>query len=115
MLTMPAQVYTAVLVLLTQRAALRNDLHRRQTLTAVHDKSTAWLGLGAALGAMWQQTKLRAAPWAVCAVALYLTCVFVLHISVAGLFHVVPYNATVPQHVQTKLANANYTAKCVGP
>ncbi|GJE99694.1 hypothetical protein PsYK624_159650 [Phanerochaete sordida] len=108
-----ATIYTAALVLVTQRLALRAALRTRQTLTAVHDKNAAWLGLGSALGALWQQTKVRAAPGGVALVAFYLACVFMLHISVPGLFHVVPYNASALQTVRTRLARANYTANMV--
>ncbi|EKM54969.1 uncharacterized protein PHACADRAFT_208510 [Phanerochaete carnosa HHB-10118-sp] len=108
-----ATAYSAILVLLTQRLALRNDLGTRQTLTAVHDKASAWLGLGSALGSLWQQTKLRAATWGVSCITLYLLCMFTLHISIQGLFHVVPYNATIPTLQSTNLTNANYTANMV--
>lgn len=40
---------------LTQKLALRRNLHVPQTLTSVHDKSAAWLGLGTAVGALWNQ------------------------------------------------------------
>ncbi|GJE98956.1 hypothetical protein PsYK624_151940 [Phanerochaete sordida] len=108
-----ATVYTAALVLVTQRLALRAALRTRQTLTAVHDKSAAWLGLGAALDALWQQTKLRAAPGGVALVTLYLLCVFALHISVPSLFHVVPANVTTLRSVQTTLVTANFTPNMV--
>lgn len=104
------KAYNAILVLMTQRLALRNDLNTRPTLTAVHDKTTAWLGLGSAIDSLWQQTKLRAATWGVFCITLYLVCVFTLHVSIQGLFHVVPYNATIPTLQSTKPANANYTA-----
>ncbi|KAJ7242139.1 hypothetical protein B0H12DRAFT_1236803 [Mycena haematopus] len=108
-----ATVYSAILVLLTQRLALRNDLNTRQTLTAVHDKTAAWLGLGSALSSLWQQTKIRAATWGVTCITLYLLCVFTLHVSIQALFHVVPYNATIPTFQPTNLTNADFTANLV--
>ena len=92
-------------MLFTQRLALRNDLNTRQTLTAVHDRSRAWLGLGSALSSLWDQA------WGVFCIIIYLMSIFALHISIRGLFHVVPYNATVQTVHPTLLANANYTAK----
>lgn len=100
-----------MLVLLTQRLALRRDLLTRQTLTAIHDRSGAWLGLGAAAVAVWQQTKLRTAAWSVAAIMAYLLCVFVLHITIPGLLHVVPYNATADALYPTRLMNTNFTQK----
>lgn len=41
------QIYLVPLLYLTQLLALRRDLHIEQTLTAMHDKSQAWLSLGA--------------------------------------------------------------------
>ncbi|GJE98952.1 hypothetical protein PsYK624_151900 [Phanerochaete sordida] len=108
-----ATTYTAGLVLVTQRLALRADLRTRQTLTAVQDKIAAWLGLGSALDALWQQTKLRAAPGGVALVALYLLCVFTLHISMPSLCHVVPTNITTPRSVRTTVVNANFTPNMV--
>lgn len=94
-------------MLLTQRLALRSDLRRgSQTLTALHDKSSAWLGLGSAVIGVWQQLKLRTAPVGILCIAAYLIGVFVLHISIPGLFDVVTFNATVPNTHQTTLANA---------
>ncbi|GJE92149.1 hypothetical protein PsYK624_083020 [Phanerochaete sordida] len=41
------KVYLVPLLYLTQLLALKRDLHLKQTLTAMHDKSQAWLSLGA--------------------------------------------------------------------
>ncbi|GJE92165.1 hypothetical protein PsYK624_083180 [Phanerochaete sordida] len=41
------KIYLVPLLYLTQLLALRRDLHLKQTLTAMHDKSQAWLSLGA--------------------------------------------------------------------
>ena len=78
------------MVLLAQNLALRRDLNARQTLTAIHDKSRAWLGLGSSLASLYQQTKLRAAAWGVLAVTAYLTGISVLHITISSLLDVVP-------------------------
>ncbi|KAI6010597.1 hypothetical protein EDC04DRAFT_2610117 [Pisolithus marmoratus] len=50
-------VYGVFLVWLTQQLALRRDLLRDQTLTAIHDKAGAWSGLGAALSTFVEQFK----------------------------------------------------------
>lgn len=98
-------------MLVTQRLALSKDMHTRQTLTAIHDKSSAWLGLGSAAFSAWKQTRLRAAPWGVLCITLYLLGVFTLHVTIPGLFHIVPFNATVPSVQRTDLANVSYTFK----
>lgn len=105
------QLYIAVLVLLTQRLALRSDLLTRQTLTSIHDKSGAWLGLGSAVMAVWQQTKLRTGAWGISAITVYLLSVFALHITIPGLLHVVPYNATVAASYPTRLMDTNFTGE----
>lgn len=88
-------------------------MHTRQTLTAVHDKSSAWLGLGSALASLWQQISLPTATTGVLYIAGYLLNIFVLHITVPGLFHLVPYSTTILTHQPTVLANASYLFKCV--
>lgn len=73
-------------MLLTQRLALRGYLYTSQTLTAIHDKSTTWLGLGSAFASLWQQFKLPAAVPGVVLIILYLLATFALHITIPGLF-----------------------------
>ncbi|KAH7903530.1 hypothetical protein BJ138DRAFT_1131324 [Hygrophoropsis aurantiaca] len=54
-------VYTAVLVFVTQRLALSYNFSRRQKLTSIHDISEAWIGIGAAMSGLWDQTTLSTA------------------------------------------------------
>ncbi|KAI6010598.1 hypothetical protein EDC04DRAFT_3145920 [Pisolithus marmoratus] len=63
-------LYATALVATTQQLALHHNLLLRQTLTATHDKSAAWNGLGAALLVFWQKPK--AAVCGVVLIALYL-------------------------------------------
>ncbi|KAI0788914.1 hypothetical protein BC629DRAFT_1440116 [Irpex lacteus] len=59
-------LYLAALVLVTQRLSLICDIHTRQTLTALHDKLSAWLGLGSSILTLVDQVKCyvyRAVPW----------------------------------------------------
>lgn len=107
------QIYTAVLVFLAQRLALRKALNTPQTLTALHDKTSAWLGVASSAVSLCQQIKLRTAAWGISGIALYLLGVSVVHISIPGVLEVQVYNATVSIQSQTRLANANYTAKWV--
>lgn len=105
------QIYLALLVYYTQRLAFRSDLHLCQTLTAIHDKGNAWLGLGSAIVSFGHQFKLRAAMLGVGCTTGYLIGVWLLHITIPGLLSVVPYNATVPTVYPTLLANTSYDFK----
>lgn len=102
-----------MLVLLTQRLALRIELYTVQTLTAIHDKTNAWLGLGSAAVSVWQQTKVPAALSGVTCITVYLAAVFALHITIPAMFNVAPFNATMPTAHQTQLANASFDYKYV--
>ena len=95
------------MVLFAQRLALQRDLSQRQTLTAIHDKASAWLGIGSAITAVVQQAKLQTAVWGVIHIALYFIGVFILHVSIPSLFHVVPFNGTNPITETTILAIGN--------
>ncbi|KAG2145422.1 uncharacterized protein EDB93DRAFT_1104674 [Suillus bovinus] len=74
-------IYTAVLLFLTQRLAISRTLVRRVKLTAVHDISGAWAGLGSALSSVWRQTDIPASWWTTSAVAVYLASISVLHVT----------------------------------
>ena len=101
------QTYLALLVLFTQRLALRRDLHSRQTLTAVHDKNNAWLGLASSLVTVFQQISSRAAPVGVACIMLYLSAIFALHITIPALFNFVPINGSTTIYRTTRLSNAS--------
>ncbi|GJE91632.1 hypothetical protein PsYK624_077820 [Phanerochaete sordida] len=95
----------AALVASTQSLAFRSDLYVRQTLTALHDKSSAWLGLGAACSSLWEQFKMRAAMLGVAYITAYLVGMWLLHVTIPTVLSVVPYNDTVPMLNRTILAN----------
>lgn len=100
----------------TQQLSLQRDLQTRQTLTAIHDKSSAWLGLASSLSSLWQQWKIPTAVWGVIDITLYLGGIFALHVTIPSLFHVVPYNTIVKVHATTQLARSvvfeNEVIKC---
>lgn len=52
------KIYLVPLLYLTQLLALRRDLHLKQSLTAMHDKSQAWLSLGATSVTLFKYTDL---------------------------------------------------------
>lgn len=98
-------IILAILVAATQSLAFRSDLYVRQTLTALHDKSGAWLGLGAACTSLWSQFKLRTAVDSIICISAYLLGVWLLHITIPTALNVVPYNATTTMVNRTVLAN----------
>ncbi|KAG1898901.1 uncharacterized protein F5891DRAFT_1279268 [Suillus fuscotomentosus] len=81
-------IYTAVLLFLTQRLAISRTLVRRVKLTAVHDISGAWAGLGSALTSVWRQTDIPASRWTTSAVAIYLA-------SITGMNNTSPFPTTL--------------------
>jgi hypothetical protein len=100
------QVYSTALVVVTQQLSLRHNLSLRQTLTAIHDKSTAWDGLGSALLNLWKQTSLAASIWGTTSVVFYLMGTSILHVSTPALFHLEPYNNTIRGNITTTLATS---------
>ncbi|KAJ3556886.1 hypothetical protein NM688_g1777 [Phlebia brevispora] len=97
-------LYCAVLVFLTQRIALHEFLKRPQTLTAMHDKSSAWLGLGSSLQTLSNQRKLVTDFLGVSLVALYLLLIFVVHTTLASIFGGTTQNVTIATSYPTVLA-----------
>ena len=92
-----------MLVLLTQQLALKREFHVSQTLSALHDKSSAWLGVGSSALVLWSQLKVRTAPLRILLIAIYLAGIFVFHITTPSLFNVVPYNVTTTVKQPTQL------------
>ena len=82
------------MVFVTQRLALSNLLSRPQKLTATHDVSGAWSGLGAAISTLWQQTNIAASTKATLLVFLYLSCISILHVASPTIMEFQAYNAT---------------------
>ncbi|KAF8841050.1 hypothetical protein BDN67DRAFT_577113 [Paxillus ammoniavirescens] len=103
-------VYQGALVVITQQLALRSNLRRRQTLTALHDKSVAWGGLGASILSLWRQVSVPTAVHGTLCVVLYLVSISILHVSSSSLIDVETYDTNVPSKVRTILGLPNMTA-----
>ncbi|KAG1799954.1 uncharacterized protein BJ212DRAFT_1581685 [Suillus subaureus] len=97
------QLYTAVLVFLTQRLAISRALVRRLKLTTIHDISNAWAGLGSALINVWKQTRVPASLWATTAVTTYLVCISVLHVTSSTLLQFQTFNSSMTTNISTTL------------
>lgn len=97
------QIYTAVLLLITQRLAMKGILHKYQTLTATHDQFAAWTGLGSALSVLWSQTRIAASVIGTLSITIYLVGISVLHISTPSLFNLQVFNnpngTTIPTQI----------------
>lgn len=82
------QIYSALLVFVTQKLSMRRGLQKDQMLTASHDNVTAWAGIGAAVIQLWHQrtAPARASILDVLSAALYLSTIVGLHITTSSLF-----------------------------
>lgn len=79
-------------------------MSKRQKLTAVHDISGAWNGIGAAISTLWQQTKIMSAPSAILLAFAYLSCISGLHIISSSVVQFEAFNNTVTSLVPSTLA-----------
>ncbi|KAJ7239835.1 hypothetical protein C8J57DRAFT_1727238 [Mycena rebaudengoi] len=68
--------------------SLRRSLKMDQTLTATHDTTAAWAGLGSATVLAWNQKAVPASIVGVFLVFLYLGSISVLHITIPALFSI---------------------------
>ncbi|KAF7378111.1 hypothetical protein MSAN_00235300 [Mycena sanguinolenta] len=107
-------VYSAVLVFLTQTLAMRCNFRPNQTLTAIHDSISAWVGLGSALVTLWNQVAVPASVFGTLNIVGYLSCISILHISIPAILSVEVFNTTVavpagtlgiPEYVNTSVIN----------
>ncbi|KAF9229963.1 hypothetical protein BU15DRAFT_69604 [Melanogaster broomeanus] len=92
--------------------ALSRDLSHLQLLTAIHDTSGAWSGIGAALLFLWRQTKVTASLGKVVAVATYLLNTMILHITSSSILQFQTYNGTTMEITSSNLSwpnSTNYT------
>ena len=89
---------------MTQRLALAAVMVQWLKLTAVHDISGAWNGIGAAISALWQQTKVISSPSMLLLVLLYLSCISGLHIISSSVIQFEAFNNTVTSIVPSSLA-----------
>ncbi|KAJ7176723.1 hypothetical protein C8R46DRAFT_1346698 [Mycena filopes] len=94
-------IYSALLVFLTQSLSMRRSLRMNQTLTAIHDTTAAWSGIGAAVVYLWHQTFIRGSIIGVLSVFMYLGNILVLHISTPALFSVATFNSSHQITIET--------------
>ncbi|KAJ7437394.1 hypothetical protein FB451DRAFT_178349 [Mycena latifolia] len=93
-LTTFGTIYSAVLVLVTQTLSIRRSLQMDQTLTATHDNSAAWAGVGSAILHVWHQKAVPASVIGVLSTFLYLGTILVLHITTPALVSLQTFNSS---------------------
>ncbi|KAJ7600239.1 hypothetical protein C8J56DRAFT_1073017 [Mycena floridula] len=94
-----AIVYLTILLYITQRLALRRILYSTKTITGIHDRQTAWSGLGSAINSCWNQLSISASVWGVGIITVYLALMAGLKITTPSLLTL----ASVPQNNMTKV------------
>ncbi|KAJ7600278.1 hypothetical protein C8J56DRAFT_1156711 [Mycena floridula] len=80
-----AIVYLTILLYITQRLALHRILYSTKTITGIHDRQTAWSGLGSAINSCWNQLSISASVWGVGIITVYLTLMAGLKITTPSL------------------------------
>ncbi|KII89220.1 hypothetical protein PLICRDRAFT_600359 [Plicaturopsis crispa FD-325 SS-3] len=100
---------TVALVTSTQQLALRGTFLRYQTLTATHDGSSAWSGLGSALASVWRQTYIAASVSGTLYVTAYLSGIAILNVTTPSLFGMQPFNNTDRATISTRIGMPNMT------
>ncbi|KAJ7580791.1 hypothetical protein C8J56DRAFT_1029836 [Mycena floridula] len=93
-----AIVYLTILLYITQKLSLRRILYSRaKTITGVHDRQSAWIGLGSAINSCWNQLSISASVWGVGIITVYLVLMAGLKITTPSLLGL----ASVPQNYLT--------------
>lgn len=97
-----SQTYYAALVFLTQKLSMKKGLQESQMLTATHDNTAAWAGIGSALSRVWYQKAVPASPIGVLSAFFYLGNILVLHITTPALFSLQTFNSSRSTTVTTQ-------------
>lgn len=78
----------------TQQLSLRNELVKYQTLTATHDKTSSWSGLGTAAIGLWHQIYIPSAIWGSLSITAYLALIAVMQNTTPALLYLEIFNGT---------------------
>lgn len=95
------QIYYSLLVVVAQKMATRRALQSNMTLTATHDNSEAWVGIGSAIATLWRQKAVSSSLMTILQVTAYLGCIMALHVTTPVLFAVQTFNLSQPITVNT--------------
>jgi ABC-type antimicrobial peptide transport system permease subunit len=94
-----------VLFLAQKLATMRSLIS--QTLTATHDQISSWNGLGRALMTVIQQFRVASCVSGAMAIAAYLGCVTILHITTLSILSLHPVELNVMGTISTSLGVPN--------
>ncbi|KAH8827232.1 hypothetical protein DL96DRAFT_1710371 [Flagelloscypha sp. PMI_526] len=114
-------IYLALLLFVVQKVFLQRLLNRRQSLTASHDQYGSWMGLGAAMNALWKQRLAVSGPMVLFIITTYLVASAALKITTPALFAFVPFNTTISSpmnstsQISSTVRNLGYTGTDVYP
>ncbi|KAJ6491099.1 hypothetical protein C8R45DRAFT_1138153 [Mycena sanguinolenta] len=95
-------IYSALLVYVSQTLSMCRSIKVDQTLTATHDTTAAWTGIGSAISCLWNQRIVSTSLGGVLSIFIYLGSILMLHITTPALFSVETFNATRPDRVRTQ-------------
>lgn len=85
----------------TQKLALSYNFHKARTLTAMHDITSAWAGIGSALATLYSQRSLAGSVVGTLSVVGYLGGISILHVTTPSLLSIETFNQSVLSNVQT--------------
>ena len=94
---------------ITQQLAISAIIAQRHYLTAVHDIGQAWTGIGAAVYALWQLTKVASSIWTTLGVVSYLASVSTLHIASTTIVQFTAFDSSSSITIQSSMALPNAT------
>ncbi|KAF8183342.1 hypothetical protein K438DRAFT_2164498 [Mycena galopus ATCC 62051] len=97
-----ASLLTALATGVGTRIMIQRSLQVEKTLTATHDNTMAWSGLGSALGTVYQQLSIPASVKRSLLILGYLTTIWFLHLTTPLLFSVESYSSAIMLTVPTQ-------------
>ncbi|KAF8146399.1 hypothetical protein K438DRAFT_2093823 [Mycena galopus ATCC 62051] len=91
-----SQIFSALLLFVTQKLATRRSIQKDQMLTTTHENAAAWAGIGAAISLLWNRRAARSGGSVIglLSAIVYLAAVSGLHITSSSLFSLVTFNST---------------------
>ncbi|KAF7377889.1 hypothetical protein MSAN_00212600 [Mycena sanguinolenta] len=95
-------IYYSVLVYLTQKLAIAQAAQEYSVLTATHDKTLAWTGIGSAISTLWAQAKVPGSPLQILYIFGYLATISVLHIATPALVSVESFDLSLKTEFYTR-------------
>ncbi|KAJ7751923.1 hypothetical protein DFH07DRAFT_825880 [Mycena maculata] len=96
-----ATAYTALLVFLAQKLAMRRNLASLQPLTKTHDSIRSWAGFGAAMATLYSQLSASVSVFGSLHVMGYLGCISLLHVTIPTILSAQTFDSFTTVNVTT--------------